>query len=110
MNTEQAGAVVIQVNAADFDRLCQNSGKWADLNEPLGRFEGLDDDRIPPTWAWQRIYWLGDSFTAVIFARAFLAARGFDYEVLYDTAEHPNGQLFGYVILTDYQEVQAVVP
>ena len=106
MSTEQAGSVVIQVTAQDFERLWENSGKWADLRDATARFETLDDDRMPPSWAWQRIYWLGRSYTAVIFARAFLAARGYDYEILYDTAEHPNGQMFGYVILTDYQEGQ----
>ena len=107
MSTEQAGSVVIQVTAEDFGRLCENSSKWAGLTDTLTRFEGLDDDRIPPSWAWQRIYWLGGSYTAVIFARAFLNARGYDHEVLFDTAaDGPDGAMYGYVILTDYQEGQ----
>jgi len=107
MSTEQAGSVVIQVTAADFGRLCENSGEWSHLNEPLGRFEAMDDAGPPSFREWKRIYWLGDSFTAVIFARAFLAARGFDYEVLYDTAaDEGSSRMYGYVILTDYEEGQ----
>ena len=106
MSTEQAGAVVIQVTAGDFERLWENSGKWADLTDTSTRFETLDDDRMPPSWTWQRIYWLGNNYAAVIFARTFLAARGFDYEILYDTEEDPEGRPFGYVILTDYEETR----
>ena len=95
MSTEQAGSVVIQVSAADFERLCRRSG----------RFESLDDAGPSSARQWQRIYWLGDSFTAVIFARSFLAARGYDYEVLFDTAsDEGSNRMYGYVILTDYQE------
>jgi hypothetical protein len=104
MSTDQAGAVVIQVTAADFGRLCENSCARADLSEQPGRFEALGA-AVPRSFReWRWAYWLGGSFTAVIFARAFLAARGFDYEILFDTAEHPNGAMYGYVILTDYQE------
>ena len=104
MSTEQAGAVVIQVTAADFERLCQNSGRWADRDD-IGRFEPLDAGHPLPVREWRRIYWLGGSYTAVIFARAFLAARGFDYEVLYDTAsDEGSSRMYGYVILTDYEE------
>ena len=104
MSTEQAGSVVIQVNAQDFERLCENSGKWAGLNEPLGRFEGLDSGEPPSFREWRSIYWLGDNYTTVIFARAFLAARGFDYEILWDTAGPVDGPMFGWCILTDYEE------
>ena len=55
----------------------------------------------------KRAYWLGENYAAVIFARAFLAARGFDYEVLFDTAsDEAGGPMFGYVIVTDYEEEQ----
>ena len=107
MSTEQAGTVVIQVTAGDFERLCENSGKWAGSGLPLRRFESLDDSEPSPFSDWQRIYWLGDNYTAVIFARAFLAARGFEYEVLFDTAsDEGSNRMYGYVILTDYQEGQ----
>ena len=47
---------------------------------------------------------VGGNYAAVIFARAFLAARGFEYEVVFDTAsDEPDGPMFGYVILTDYE-------
>ena len=101
MSTEQAGSVVIQVTAADFGRLCENSGAWG-LGDGSGRFEALDCG-VPSSRQWQRVYWLGAGYTAVFFARAFLAARGYEYEVLFDTAsDEPDGPMFGYVILTDY--------
>lgn len=101
MSTEQAGSVVIQVTADDFGRLWVNFGDWG-LGDGSGRFEDLDGGQ-PSSRQWQRIYWLGASFTAVIFARAFLAARGYEYEVAFDTAsDEPGGPMFGYVILTDY--------
>ena len=106
MSTEQAGSVVIQVTAADFGRLCENSSAWAGSGMPLRRFESLDDSE-PSSWQWKRIYWLGDNYTAVIFARAFLAARGYDYEVLRDTAsDEGSNRMYGYVILTDYEDGQ----
>ena len=41
----------------------------------------------------------------MIFARAFLAARGSGYEVLWDTAcDDLSNRMYGYVILTDYEE------
>lgn len=104
MSTEQAGAVVVQVTAADFERLCENSSAWG-LGDGYGRFEALEDAGPPSFRQWGRIYWLGRSFTAVIFARAFLAARGYDYEVLFDTAsDEGSNRMYGYVILTDYEE------
>ena len=106
MSTEQAGAVVIQVTAADFGRLCENSGAVSSAWYPPGRFEALDTAAGQSSRQWRRIYWLGGSFAAVIFARAFLAARGFEYEILFDTASDEGGPMYGYVILTDYQEGQ----
>ena len=102
MSTEQAGAVVVQVTAADFGRLCENSMRWAGggWDTSSGRFEGDNE----PHADWRRIYWLGTCYASVIFARAFLAARGFGYEVLFDTATDMGGPMFGYVILTDYEE------
>ena len=105
MSTEQAGSIVIQVTARDFERLCENSGNWAGWEPPLGRFENLDGGH-PTTRQWRCCYWLGSSWTTVILARAFLDARGHDHEILWDMAEHPNGAMYGYVILTDYQEGQ----
>jgi hypothetical protein len=105
MSTEQAGAVVVQVTAADFGRLCENSGPWGPLNEPTARFGSIEDGGPASGRAWRRIYWLGDNFAAVIFARAFLNARGHEHEVLFDTAsDEGSNRMYGYVILTDYED------
>jgi hypothetical protein len=70
----------------------------------LGRFEDLDG-RPPSSRQWARIYWLGRNYTAVIFARAFLNARGHDHEILFDTAsDEGSNRMYGYVVLTDYEE------
>jgi hypothetical protein len=102
MSIRQAGAVIIQVTAEDFQRLCENSAP-GDVSAQTGRFEVVEP--AEPRWhrEWSRAYWMGGSYTTVILARAFLAARGFGYEVLFDTAsDKPDGPMFGYVILTDY--------
>ena len=102
VSTGQAGSVVIQVTADDFGRLWESSGPWG-LGAPPGRFETLDGKQPPPR-QWQRVYWFGPTWTTVIFARAFLDARGHDYEILFDTAsDRLGGPMYGYVILTDYQ-------
>ena len=105
--SNQAGTVVVQVTAADFERLWENSATGDVVNQ-IGRFEVVEAAERPGT-EWKRIYWLGQGYATVIFARAFLAARGFDYEVLYDTAcdEYARGivrPMFGYAIVTDYKE------
>ena len=103
--SNQAGTVVVQVTAADFERLWENSATGDVVNQ-IGRFEVVEAAERPGT-EWKRIYWLGQGYAPVIFARAFLAARGFDYEVLYDTATgNEGGPMFGYVIVTDYEEEQ----
>jgi hypothetical protein len=105
MSTGQAGAVVVQVTAEDFKRLCENSAPGDVTAEP-GRFEVVDAEAGGrwPARKWHRAYWLGENYAAVIFARAFLAARGFGYAVLFDTAsDEPDEPMFGYVLLTDYE-------
>jgi hypothetical protein len=104
VSTGQAGSVVIQVTAEDFMRLCENSAP-GDVTGQAGRFEVVDADAGDSPQEWHRAYWIGQNYAAVIFARAFLAARGFGYAVLFDTAsEEPDGPMYGYVILTDYQD------
>ena len=97
---EQAGAGVVQVTAGDFGRLCENSAP-GDVTAHPGRYEVVE---AAEPRSWLRAYWIGENYAAVIFARAFLAARGYEYEVLFDTASDEGGPMFGYVILTDYQE------
>jgi hypothetical protein len=73
MSTGQAGSVVIQVDAADFWRLCENSAP-GDVRAQPGRFEAAEGAAMGPVREWRRAYWLGTGYAAVIFARAFLAA------------------------------------
>ena len=97
----------------DFERLTQGSMQWADgpdWKEKIrdGRFElhGGMSEGPPIQWPsahWKYVYWLGDSYPAVILVRAFLAAWGEEFQVAWDTAEHPNGEPLGWMILTGYE-------
>lgn len=98
--------VVIDMDGDDFDHLCESSMRWRgnSWREQAGRFEPhgkkYDED---PSWEWSVAYWVGDSFTTVLLARAFLQGLGETYEIVFDTAEHPSGACIGYVILTHYE-------
>ena len=95
------GAITLKIvmDDADFGYLTQNSAEWGTGfagQVAGGRFETGAHD-VPLT-SWKRAYWLGDSYTSVILARAFLAAWGYDCQVLIDQAS--DGE---WVILTDYE-------
>ena len=97
-------SVVISMDGEDFELLCENSGECAPLAAQPGRFEGMRASEPPSFSDWPRIYWLGRSYMAVILARAFLAAYGYRYEVLWDNAGPEDGLSFGWCILSDYDE------
>lgn len=88
----------------DFERMTDNSTRWGDdWRRHDGRFENSDKKHdTPPSYDWEMAYWLGDNAAAVPLCRSFLTAQGFESELLWDMAEHPNGELMGYVLLTDY--------
>jgi hypothetical protein len=110
------GAITVKLvlDDQDFEHLTQNSMQWGDGGPDWkqkirdGRFElyGGSDGGPPVQWPsahWKYAYWVGDSYGGLILVRAFLAAWGFDYQAAWDTAEHPNGETLGWVILTDYE-------
>lgn len=94
----------ISMTADDFQRLTENSMRWAgtDWEAQAERFETTGDDEVI-RWDWKMTYGVGQSYAAVILARAFLAAEGYDCQVIWDMAEWPNGEFIGYTILTDYE-------
>lgn len=93
--------VEISINAEDFEFLRNNSMAWAGHDWEIqvfdGRFEAAGKAGQEPGMHWRRAYWMGPEYTAVILARAFLQAKGFDCEVVFDLAG--PGQ---WMILTDY--------
>lgn len=91
-------AITIQMNSQDAERLVVASmawgNNWAIQNE---RFELVNTANQAPSYHWRRAYWLEDGAVAYILFTSCLTAHGFQYEVLWDTAEHG-----GYVVLTDW--------
>lgn len=94
----------IHITTRDFDRLCESSMRWSAIDWAAqdGRFE-ISDGSDHINWQAKHVYWVGDSAAAMILARAFLQDRGFNVQVLWDMAEHPNGDWLGYALITDYQ-------
>ena len=94
--------IQIAMDDTDFGYLLHNSAKWADSAgewEPQlrnGRFTASEPGVL--TGHWKMAYWIGSDYTAVILARAFLAAWGYECQILTDEAS--GG---GWVILTDYE-------
>jgi hypothetical protein len=95
-------SVVIHMDAEDFGRLVKKSASRAVMKIGPGRFEAGKDGEVNADWDWSVICWLGHDYAAVILARAFLAARGCQYEVLWDTAAPMDQPPRGWCILTDY--------
>lgn len=117
---------MVEMTGEDFERLTNNSTAWSNSwTNPGKRADGRDvswrhqveEGRFEhaqkpydtePKDDWHVIYWVGSSWSDVMLCRSFLAAEGYEYEILLDlatmvegTPEKP-GQLPEYVILTDY--------
>lgn len=103
-------SVVIQMDAGDFGELLKASGDRAAMKITPGRLEAGTGGEVNADWDWTTIYWLGDNYAAVILARAFLAAYGYRYEVLWDTSHPMDQPPRGWCILTDYDLHRAPVP
>ena len=99
-------SVVIQMDADDFERLLKVSCDRAVMTIGPGRFEAGQGGEVNADWDWTTICWLGHDYAAVILARAFLAANGCKYEVLWDRSAPMDQPQRGWCILTDYKEGQ----
>lgn len=98
--------ITIDMDESDFERLTTNMTRWAESWDESwegqveeGRFEhSTEKYDTPPRSDWVMAYWAGDDWTHVMLCRAFLAAKGYEYEVMWDqTDQDPE-----YVILTSY--------
>jgi hypothetical protein len=113
MNADQATGqpvpVQILMTDADFDHLSHTAQEWARYSDDnigggwkghirAGRF--ILHAAPPGEWPalnWKWSYW-GDNYANLILARSYLAARGHDYQVVWD--EGGDG---AWGILTDYE-------
>ena len=97
--TTQAITVKLVLDADDFDRLCENSGKASGIAAGKNRWRFKDaGDGAPPVLPWRYVYWLGRNYANVLLARSFLQAWGEDFQVASDEA----GPDYGWVIFTDW--------
>lgn len=109
----QPHPVTLMISGADFDRLTDTSMQWGTHWQ-----RHIDNDRFEPTAQpdeavstnWGYVYWVGDHWQAVMLARAYLDSAGHRYQILWDTAQHPNGDYCGYAILTDYASSTCWLP
>ena len=90
----------MKLTATDFDQLTINSTNWASTHKTWkkqeGRFEHLIfTEAQDMDYTFLRAYWL-ENYPSVLFAKAFLEALNFQYNVYFDTADAL------YVITTNY--------
>lgn len=103
-------SVVIQMDAEDFRRLVKTYADRTVTRVTQGRFDAGDGGAVNASWDWHLVYWLGHDYAAVVLARAFLAAYGYQYEVLWDAGEDEDEPPPGWCILTDYDQRRALAP
>lgn len=97
-------SVVVHMEPDDFERLLKEKCTNPVMRIDPGRFEAGENGEVNADWDWSVICWLGRDYAAVILARAFLAAYGYRYEVLWDTAARMDQPPRGWCILTDYDD------
>ena len=99
--------IQMHMSEKDFERLTESSMEWGpswQRHVDDGRFEHSDEAYdTDPKMTWGMAYWLGDNPSNLVLATSYLIAQGQDFEVLWDMAEHDNGQFLGYVLLTDFR-------
>lgn len=96
----------IEISEYDFDRLTESSMRWAgtDWAAQDGRFEVSSPTMTEPiNWKAKMVYWVGDNPAAMILAREYVKAKGFDVQILWDMNEFPGGRYAGYALVTDYE-------
>lgn len=96
--------ISITMDHKDFEQLAYTSTRWADDTgtnrwmEQADRFE-LHGDDTEINWTFRYVFWVGDEWVNVMFARAFLDSIGQPYQILWDMVENPD---MSWVILTNY--------
>ena len=97
--------ITMTITEQDFQFLVTTSMEWEkyDFGSQVedGRFEHYvgDTHRAPIRHDWKVAYWLGEDYTTVLFAKAFLDDLGEPYELLWDLVENPE---CSWVLVTNY--------
>lgn len=96
----------VHMNEQMFEFLTETSMRWGESwRAHDGRFENYSGDSFDaaPSYTWKMAYWIGNSTADMILARSWLIDQGHDFELLNDLAEHPNGDMIGWLLVTDYE-------
>jgi hypothetical protein len=94
----------VDMNEAMFEALTETSMEWGERwREKLDRFECVWGDAPYPSLDWSMAYWVGNNPASMILARSWLLDEGHDFEIVWDMAEHAEGDWSGYAILTNYR-------
>lgn len=99
--------ISIDMTERDFERITDNSTYWAKYGEESwveqqDRFETEPDEAL--SFDWEMIYWVGNNGTAVILAKAYLAAIGHGCQIVWDIADQGNNECRGYAVLTNFKD------
>ena len=95
----------IHMNESMFEILTSTSMRWGSQWEAKSdRFEVHAKHHTElPGFQWKMAYWVGENAASTVLARSWLIDQGHDFELVWDMAEHPNGEYLGWVLLTDYE-------
>jgi|Laugrefa1bdmlbdn_1035148.scaffolds.fasta_scaffold123786_1 hypothetical protein len=98
----------MKITAKDFQRLwesaCSFDKRWAkqyDRFEPVTEDDEVESLKVDLSTR-KAIYWFGQCYASVLLAKEFLLKRKHSIQVVWDMAEHQNGDILGYAIITDY--------
>ena len=98
----------MKITAKDFQRLVESYGMFDEgWMDQLDRFEPVtdeDDDGVihVDMSVKKLIYHVGDNYAAVLLACEFLRSKKQEFQVIWDMAQHENGDILGYAIITSY--------
>ena len=98
----------VHMNEEMFQHLYESMTYWKkyeDWKFKEDRFEQATPGKSHEenfSYEWERIYWVGDHTASMILATSWIKEQGEDFELLWDLAEHWNGDSLGWAILTNY--------
>lgn len=96
--------VPVSMTYHDWQYLSETSMRWDAFGSPdqLGRFEPHSESAKSLQSDFLVANWYGENYANLLLAKSYLEALGFGWIALWDMADAGNGDLMGYVLLTDY--------